>query len=231
MLLSRTDIDVSLHDGTPPRFRYQGLSGDRLHSLFGTKRKRTRLSDLKFEQPDYLLDSLVLDISTVANYLNENHRLDKLDPLIYQDVIIDLCYRLLQHSPVRGPRPSDPLQDAVHAGLTAFITTFIMHFGRARRMRFEALSFCLRHAVHQSWTLQESNRPFLLWTLVVGGITLFNPEDHVWLLPMMRSTSLSLGIGNWQALQARLLDYPWVRVLHDGAGKELWDQAARMEPE
>jgi hypothetical protein len=178
-----------------------------------------------------VLDSIMLDINTIAGYLNQTTRLNKLNPQVYQDIILDLCYRLLGPNPLNGPRPADPLENAVHIGLTVFVTTFIIPFGRRRRMRFAALSACLSHAIqNQSWTFEDSNKGFLLWLLVISGITVFNQEDRIWLLPMIRHTAVRLSIKSWDALQSLVLEYSWVRILHDDAAEQLWNEATQIEP-
>jgi hypothetical protein len=209
-----------------------GTAGDRLYALLGAKRVRSRLSDLVFPQANPSgIESIILDINTIASYLNQTSRLNKLTPQVYQDLLLDLCYRLLESSPLDGPRPVDPLENAVHIGLTAFVSTFIIFFGRRRRICFSALSACLSQAIqNQSWTFEDSNQEFLLWLSVISGITIFNQEDRLWLLPMIRHTALMLGIQSWEALQSLLLEYPWVRILHSDASKELWNEANQVEP-
>jgi hypothetical protein len=209
-----------------------GTAGDRLHALLGAKRVRSRLSDLVFPQANPSgIESIILDINTIASYLNQTSRLNKLTPQVYQDLLLDLCYRLLESSPLDGPRPADPLENAVHIGLTAFVSTFIIFFGRRRRICFAALSACLSQAIqNQSWTFEDSNQKFLLWLSVISGITIFNQEDRLWLLPMIRHTALMLGIQSWEALQSLLLEYPWVRILHSDASKGLWNEANQVEP-
>lgn len=177
-----------------------------------------------------MLDSIILDLDSIMGFLNQTSTLDKLSPQVYQDTVLGLCYRLLECGPLNGSRPADALVNAVHIGLTAFMTTFVIPFGRRRRVRFAALSTCLTEAIqNQSWTFEDSHQGFLVWLLVISGMTMFDQEDRIWLLPMIRRTAFKLGIGTWDELLSYVMKYPWVRKLHDNAAKELWDEVNLVE--
>ncbi|OIW29181.1 hypothetical protein CONLIGDRAFT_670859 [Coniochaeta ligniaria NRRL 30616] len=221
--ICRCDIDVALHDGTPPLLRYPGLSGDQVYATFGSTRKHSRLADL---HPDSALGCIAADISTVADFLNSETRHRKLDPLTYQDLVVDLGYRLLEYRPPCGDESLDTLHEALHLALTAFMTTFIMHFGHQRQIRFDSLSIRLKDALHKPWTSEPANRPFLLWALVVGGISEFDLGDYDWLLPEIRRAADGLGIYDWESVRVVMLQYPWVKVLHDDQAKRLWGSAS-----
>ena len=221
----RCDIDVALHDGTPPLLRYPGLSGDQVHAVFGSGRKHSRLAELR---SDPSLACIAADISTVADFLNSDTKHHKLEPTTYQDLIVDLGYRLLEYKPFYGLQDLDALQAALHLALTAFMTTFILQFGHRRRIPFNSLSVRLKAALHGSWTRDGGNLSFLLWALMVGGISEFGRGDHTWLLPEIRRTGNELGIKHWDNLQLAMLQYPWVRFLHEDSARQLWDLASSI---
>lgn len=214
---------MALHDGTPPLLRYPGLSGDQVYVIFGSQRTHSRLAEL---QPDPALASIAADVSTVAAFLNSKTKHHKLEPIIYQDLVVDLGYRLLEYRSLCDLPGPDTLQDALHLALTAFMTTFILQFGHRRRIRFNRLAGCLKAALHGDWTYEPGNRSFRLWALVAGGISEFGTGDYQWLLPQIRHTAAELGILRWEELQAAMLFYPWVRVLHDEPAKRLWQLAS-----
>ncbi|KAB5571836.1 hypothetical protein GE09DRAFT_645010 [Coniochaeta sp. 2T2.1] len=224
--ICRCDIDVALHEGTAPLLHYPGISGAQVYALFGTQRKHSRLAEL---HPYPELDFIAADISTITDFLNSTTKPRKLEPIAYQDLVIDLGYRLLDYRSLSCQLPRDSLQVALHLSLTAFLTTFILQFGYQRRIHFNSLSLGLRDALRGPWTCEPANRSFLLWALVVAGISEFGPNDHQWLLPAIRFTAAELGVRDWQRLQAAMLEYPWARVLHDESAKTLWDLVSSIE--
>jgi hypothetical protein len=215
----RADIDVALHEGTSPMLRYPGISGDQVYSLFGTRRKYSHLTEIP---ADPALNSIATDVSTVVHFLNTEAKNFKLKPVVYQDLILDLAYRLVEYR-LPSPQQEDSLQTALRLALTSFMTTFILHFGHQRRIRFTDLAIRLQKALRGCWTTNPGNHSFFLWALVVGGISEFGPLDHGWLLPAIRKTADGLGITDWEPLRAVLLQYPWVSVLHDDQAKRLWE--------
>jgi len=210
---------VALHNGTPPLLQYPGVSGDQVYAVFGSSRKHSRLAELR---PDSGLECIAADVSTVADFLNAETKQRKLDPAAYQDLVIDLGYRLLESRPPCGSQGHDTLQAALHLALTAFMTTFVLQFGHQRRIRFNDLSVRLKHSLRGSWASEPGNTSFLLWALIVGGISEFGPTDYSWLLPGIRQTAGELGIRGWESILHVLSQYPWVSVLHDVAARRLW---------
>ncbi|KAB5539319.1 hypothetical protein GE09DRAFT_313879 [Coniochaeta sp. 2T2.1] len=224
--ICRCDIDVALHEGTPPLLHYPGISGSQVYALFGTQRKRSRLEEL---QPDPALDFIAADISTITDFLNSTTKDRKLEPISYQDLVIDIGYRLLDYRSLSSQLPQDSLQVALQLSLTAFLTTFILQFGYQRKIHFNSLSLGLRDALRGPWTCEPANRSFLLWALVVAGISEFGPTDYQWLLPAIRLTAAELGVRDWEGLRVAMYEYPWVRVLHDESAKTLCALVSSIE--
>lgn len=164
----------------------------------------------------------------MADFLNSETKHRKLDPTAYQNLVVDLGYRLLEYKPPGGEESQNTLQAALHLALTAFMTTFILQFGHQRRVRFNDLAVRLKDALTKPWTCKPENLPFLLWALVVGGISEFGSREYHWLLPRIKHTADEFGIYNWCSFQRVMLQYPWVKVLHDDSAKRLWDSASRI---
>jgi hypothetical protein len=219
------DIDVALHDGTSPKLQYPGISGDSSYATFGSRRKHTRLADLQFTDPDPVLGGIALDIGTFTSFLNLDAKPFKLVPCTYQAIVMDLSYRLLEHRPLSRFSTIETVQEALHLALTAFMATFVLTFGFQRRIRFNWLSDRLQAALHAPWAYERDNQPFLLWALVVGGISCFGASDHIWLLHRIRATANSMGIHHWETLRTALLQFPWVKVAHEDLTRELWSLA------
>lgn len=216
---------MALHDGTPPLLRYPGLSGDRIYAIFGSTRKHSRLAEFRL---DSALSCIAADVSTLADFLNSENKQHKLQPTAYQDLVVDLGYRLLEYKPLDGEESQDTLQAALHLALTAFMTTFILQFGHKRRIRFQNLSVHLKEALNKPWTCEPANRTFLLWAAVIGGIAEIESDDHPLLLAEIKRTADGLGIHDWESLQRVLLQYPWVRLLLDDSAKKIWDSASTI---
>lgn len=171
---------------------------------------------------------IAADVSTVADFLNSENKLHKLQPTEYQDLVVDLGYRLLEYEPLDGEESQYTLHTVLHLALTAFMTTFILQFGHKRRIRFQNLAVHLKEALNKPWTCEPANRTFLLWAAVIGGIAEIESDDHPLLLAEIKRMADGLGIHDWESLQRVLLQYPWVRVLHDESARKIWESASTI---
>jgi hypothetical protein len=61
-----------------------------------------------------------------------------------------------------------------------------------------------------------------LWLLFVGGISVFNAIDRVWLLPQITTSLFTLDIGSWSTARDKIRKFPWIDAIHDKLGQELW---------
>lgn len=180
------------------------------------------------------LQDLLTNMTSFARIINDT--ISGLRPTFSGHVmhctLLVLGYRLVNISPLSGPRPHDHLIDTIHLGLVAFVVTFLRGLHRKISER-PLLSSVARAAVdniyHDEKGVQE-DQEVLLWFLFLGAASVFRSVDHSsWLILKARQTMNALDLSSWVDLQEVLVKFPWVHTLHDKAGWELWSRCSLSE--
>jgi len=167
----------------------------------------------------------LIDIISLARLFNSNTGVgSQLNGYTFHDTIIFLGYNLVRTSSLANPRSACRLNYTVHLGLMAFLTTFLLGFC-CKRQEFMLLSELARSAAQGDLDEDEQSREVLLWTLFIGGVTIFSPLDDIWLIPRIVETTLSLGLTDWGDVSQTLSNFPWVNNLHDRPGEVLWQRS------
>lgn len=149
----------------------------------------------------------------------------KLDGYTYHDIIILIGYRLVLISPFNSPRPSNTLENDLHLGCLAFLTTLLLGFGR-KFPHFPLLAKHFSLAVRESLGRHEKHQEFYFWTLFIGAVaTVENANDHC-LMSRVSEISLALGLSSWEDINRTLSKFPWINSLHNNAGKALWNRSS-----
>lgn len=127
----KTEFDYALHYGTPMSL-YRDRMDDVYMSLaakgFRAARKPqtpgTRFSDL-----DRSLQQVMFDMWNVSALFNAGF---KMDPNMLQDVLVSIGSRLIRFHSLGEPPLEDWFEEACHAGMIAFTTTFVIRVGPRR---------------------------------------------------------------------------------------------------
>lgn len=220
---SRTDLDFALNHGTSPCFYRDRMSNVVLvleaegffinQSLVG--------SNARFKQTNLSLQQILLDITNIASLFNNSNIDFRLDPQTLQEIVISVGYRLIQFRTLNGPGIQIKLDAAYHIGLTTFLTTLFLKLSHRRFLRYRLIAQRLKEVIEEGLDEQESD--LMLWLLFIGGISDLAGLDQDWLCSKIRQLLQQLGIESWEALHQCLIEFPWIRCLHDEAGKALWD--------
>jgi hypothetical protein len=135
----RADLEYALHLGSPTRFSIEDIlpNSSAIFGLPGSLGQGGKtfpdVSTLQLsKQLSADLQTLLMDFTGLAWLLNDasaRHR-PKLKSYTYHDTLLLLGYRLIQISPLGGPRPINRLENAVHLGLTMFLMTFLRGLDR-----------------------------------------------------------------------------------------------------
>lgn len=242
----RTDLDYSINLGSATRFSVEDveLSSNATLGLFtGTEGQDDQMfftvqrSQL-FKQLSDDLQNLVMDIAGLAWLLNNASAglQPKVNDLKFHYTILLLGYRLVRFSPLGGARPTSHLENTIHLGLMAFIMTLL----RKLDLSITGVSLVsgpIRSAAQEEWDNQRENQELLLWILFIGGVSIFNQVDDIWLIPKILQTSHVLDLHNWEDITRSLRKFSWVSTIHAKAGQALWSRSnlryrlpARMYP-
>lgn len=237
ILGERADLEYSLYMGSATRFSIEDIiSGSTaifgLRSNFGGQNDQNipKVLDYRpFRQLSVDLQDLLIDTTGLARLLNDANagQLPKLDNYIFHDTILLLGYRLVHVSPLGGPRPPSRLGNAVHLGLTAFVTTFLRKLDRTIP-DIPLLSELVRSLAQEHFDDDQEYQEVLLWLLFIGRASIFKEPDDVWLIPKTAQTMHALGLHTWEDVSRTLAIFPWVNALHDPAGQALWHKSSSL---
>jgi len=64
-----------------------------------------------------------------------------------------------------------------------------------------------------------------VWLLMVGSIAIFTKADDTWLLPWLQGNIDLCKAHSWSEMREQLKAYPWIDLLHDQLGQEIFDAA------
>ncbi|EXJ66962.1 uncharacterized protein A1O5_09608 [Cladophialophora psammophila CBS 110553] len=116
------------------------------------------------------------------------------------------------------------LDEAVRLSLLAFSSNIFLDWQNVKPSHAY-----LRHTYQNcllNLSLPSALSPqFLLWMLMIGSLSTFNPADAAWLMPWMRVTIELCEAHTWSQLHRQLKAFPWIDVLHDKPARAMFDAA------
>ena len=172
------------------------------------------------------LQQILLDVTNVACLFNLIDAGSKLDPVVFQEIIISIGDRLVRFHALGDSPLGMKLEAAYHIGLIVFLTTLFIQIGRRRFLKYGLVGQCLKEVIKRG--LDEDDNDLLLWLLFIGGISVLGGADQPWVvLEILKATS-SMDIANWTELHKRLSRFPWINNLHNAAGEALWHTVKSM---
>jgi hypothetical protein len=164
----------------------------------------------------------MLDLWNISALFNTGF---KMDARMVQEVLVSVGSRLIRFHSL-GDRPlEDRFEEACHAGVTAFTTTFVIRVGPRRFLQYTLVGQYLKDVIFRG--LGGEDGDLLLWLLVIGGISVLSGPDLGWIVPRIRSVAATLGIRSWEGLRVCFAPFPWIETLHEESGRELWYTAMR----
>lgn len=172
------------------------------------------------------LYAIFCDATKVCSLLNKNTKQPLLDFISLEEIFVSICYRLLRFIPIHPHTGRIDSQSALGLGLLIFTMTTFFQANEKRIMDFKAL--CVRFEDLLRGNLSGFGDEISLWLLALGGIW-FQKElvtDHV--ASKMRNLCSLRKIYTWVEFRACISKFPWITVIHDCLGEELWNQTQRM---
>ncbi|KAF1816376.1 hypothetical protein P152DRAFT_389554 [Eremomyces bilateralis CBS 781.70] len=218
----RADIEFALHDGSRPRFYRDEFPRKIFTMMLEPSNTWGNYTYPAAERCHRDIAHVYADIMAVSGLLNSDRACFKLEPDIYQEILISVCYRLLYSYPLAGKRPESNKECAIQLGLLALMTTMLFQHGRSQRLSYKLLAMLLRN-IFLSPTgellLEEKTR---LWLLFIGGISVFEIKDRDWLVPRIKTSLRNLDVSSWDDALTEIKKFPWIDAFHHGPGQELW---------
>lgn len=227
----KVDLEYALHQGTTTRFRAEDIVPNST-SLFGRFNgpeinfdiELTNVIDPRLsEHLSANLQDVLRDMGSLARLMNDASagRCPRIRPYIFLDTVILLGYRLIQISPLAGPRPSNRLENAVHVGLAVYMMAFLRGLDM-KVTHVPLISDLARSVVQNDAGSERVDREIVLWILFVGEASAFGDVDHGWLIPKIAETTCFLGIDTWEGVSRILATFPWVNDVHGKSAQVLW---------
>lgn len=141
----------------------------------------------------------------------------KLRPELFQELMISIQYRLLL---LEYALDTQPIAEAIRCGLLAFQTSVFLQM-HGTKFKYDFISEQLAKAIQR---LPETS-PVLVqlktWLAFIGSIAVLDSNEP-WLVATIRRLTLSL---SWAETRRSLQDVMWIGVIHDTAGKQVYDGA------
>lgn len=164
----------------------------------------------------------------LSRVLNSKERSDKLDPFVFQDLILTIVYRLLSENPISAPVSGRSPDRALHLGLLAFITTCMTQFGGSHHLDYEMLRQSLLVAMCEVGISVNMTPKTRLWLLITGVISVFREEDMKWVSTQLQEIESRINIKNWAAVKRALKGYPWLDLVHEEPAVQLWEKCSKQ---
>lgn len=155
--------------------------------------------------------------STINSAAVRNRQLPK-ETLL--NAMASVMYRLLY---MKSFDPSS-LDEAVRLGLLAFSSHIFLNWQGVKPKHTylpDTYRSCLLNLKLPS-TLPSQ---ILVWLLMVGSLSIFNPADDAWLMPWLRSSIELCEAQGWNEMRGQLKEFPWIDMLHDKPGRSIFDAA------
>ncbi|KAF6835652.1 hypothetical protein CPLU01_04122 [Colletotrichum plurivorum] len=222
----RGDLQFALHTGCQPFYYYDGWPAEVISDESSTHdRTNGPLLEI-FDNAPNATRQFVGDVESFAETLRQAEMGSKVAPHDFQGMVISVCYRLLRFQHLEG-HLLNVEQEACFTGLVAFASSLLLQFGRQRHLRYDLLSRRLKQSLFGVQFDPGFPPSAILWLLVLGGISVFEVEEHVWLLPTILELSQRMGLRDWGSAHVDLLKFPWIDAIHNGKGEALWAKSRR----
>ena len=224
MKFRSVDLEYALQNGWKPSLRRDKFPYDLVRALIEQHDVKDDIfkSINGIEEVNDGLQRIYWDVASVSCLLTRG--LVKLQPTIFQEILLSILYRLLhlQHlSELHSMNKVDPLW---HLSLLAFMTAMLFRPASPKRLAYGLLASHYRSHFENISDNASKNQRMIFWALFVGGISVLQDDDKIWLLPHIKSIASSAGIVDWKGAREWLHSYPWIDVFHEKPAQELWDK-------
>ena len=229
---NRADLDFALQLGRSTQFSIKDVPGRDSISWIRARFKQESKNQIcdwpSFRKLGADLQDVLIDITSLAWFINESPRHKRrLNGYAFHDILILIGYDLNQVNPLAIPRPTFPLENLLHLGLTAFMTQFLLGLGH-QRPEFHLLYKLITSA---SWRASDDGddecQTVLLWTLLVARTSVFRQRDDTWLVSRLAEIARAQSLYTWEDVRRKLSWLPWIDAIQSKIGLQLWHRWGR----
>lgn len=171
------------------------------------------------------LIGILSDASKFTHSLNAVEDNSRLDPLDFSEQAFSIIHRLIDFAPLRGPRPSNSIEDLLQLALLAIMTTSLPNY-TTDELRYELLAEKLKAAIQRCTNSSELHMMLLVWAVFSGRVSILHIKHDEWVIPMIRGLCQRLHINSWLQIRRILRSYSWIYVIHDKTALQIWERTA-----
>ncbi|CAI6261072.1 unnamed protein product [Periconia digitata] len=233
--IRRTDIDLALSAGSLTLFGSQASPLPATLYVMPTNERAARVSlPSPLNDTSPYLRAMARDIFALCSYAGYT----KFGAFQYQDIILSIFQRLVDFSPLNGPRPQIQLDDSCQLGLLVFMSTIVHHDPQRRSVCSLLLSETLKVRLRISddtLLIPHANdyASYFLWLFFVYAISSPDYDSYCHdtnssVARSVRALLLRLEIQSWADVKASLESYPWIPAFHGDSARRLWEQGICM---
>jgi hypothetical protein len=175
---------------------------------------------VRHDRLDLTLHEILLDARRLTSILNSISPGLILDCNTFLEMIISICSRLIRYHPLQDFKQISSMEAVYHIGLTIFMMTSFLQLDGRQILRYDLVTLRLKETLDDD--LEELDDDLVLWLMIIGGIWTLGGTDGAWLIPRIRKLAGRLGIDVWADVLNVVSRFPWIGVLHDEAGREVW---------
>ncbi|CVK94709.1 hypothetical protein FPRO06_09758 [Fusarium proliferatum] len=224
--ICRTDILFAMQQGGHPLFHRDHI----YHVKRSLAYKGFNLqpdSDAYSNQLGPIIQEAFSDTMGLCRLLNKHQDEKPLDLLEFQEVLVSICYRLLQFRTIYESRLKQDAQSTYHIGLCLFMISIHFNNTQFRIARRGLIMALVKEAIESKLSEHEDEVKF--WLLNLGGISVSLPDGREWFIEALREQASLLGIMAWEQVKGCLAKFPWLDAIHDEPIRKLWDQVRLMD--
>jgi hypothetical protein len=186
----------------------------------------TVVDSLVFKSWNDRLQDVLIDLVGFAALVNDAGvgLCARLDPHQLHFTVLLLGYKIIDANSLGGSQLTTWSENTIHLGLVAFLLSFVRRLDN--KIADNLLLYkLLNSAVREDIGSDPAKLELLLWILFIGWTSVFKDSDKPWVAAKTKDTLMALGLYDWEAVRKRLTRYPWVHVLHDKLGSQLWQRS------
>ncbi|KAF5979004.1 hypothetical protein FBULB1_5905 [Fusarium bulbicola] len=193
--ICRTDILFAMQQGGHPLFHRDHTCHIKRNLAYkGFTLQQDSAADSN--QLDPALQEAFSDAMGLCRLLNKHQDEKPLDLLEFQEVLVSICYRLLQFRAIAESRLKQGIQSRYHIGLSLFMMSIYFNNTQDRIARRGLIKNFVKEAIESK--LNDDEDGFRFWLLILGGITVPARDGREWFVEELREQASSLGIMSWE---------------------------------